>query len=132
MPNFNRGRHGKVLGVEFTKAEQEAINKEIDRQWKDATIEYDKKHAPEICALVLWVLYEQFGFREKRLKRMYLHFDQYIADMLKRYELDGPNDDIWFCTRQLREAGIDLEEWSKEADLEVLGTDESEDCGDET
>lgn len=124
MPNFRKGRSGKILGVGFSKAEQKAMEEEIDRQWKEATIEYDKKHSREICALVLWVLYEHFGFREKRLKRMYLQFDKYVSDMLDRYELSGADDDIWLCTRKLREAGIDLEEWEKEGLVEEEGEED--------
>lgn len=108
-------KHGKkIFGVYFTADEQRVINEEIDRQWKEATIEYDKKHQMEICALVLWVLYEHFGFREKRLKKMFLHFDEYVADMLKRYQMTGPDDDVWLCTRRLKKAGYDIEAWAEE------------------
>ena len=116
MPNFRKGKNGKILGVGFSKAEQKAMEEEIDRQWKEATVEYDRKHETEISSLILWVLYEHFGFREKRLKKMYLFFDKYIMDMLNRYQLSDKDDDIWFCTRQLREVGYDLEEWAKEAE----------------
>lgn len=116
MPAGFKKSGKKIFGVYFTSEEQKVIEEEIDRQWKNASIEYDKKHQLEICALVLWVLYEHFGFREERLKRMFFKFDQYVADMLKRYELSGPDDDVWLCTRKLKEAGIDLKEWAKESE----------------
>jgi hypothetical protein len=115
MPSFHKGRNGKILGVGFSKAEQKAMDEEIDRQWKEATVEYDRKHEVEISSLILWVLYEHFGFREKRLKKMFLFFDKYVMDMLNRYQLSDKDDDVWLCTRQLKEAGYDIEEWSKEA-----------------
>jgi len=114
MPAGFKKTGKKIFGVYFTDEEQRVINEEIDRQWKEATIEYDKKHQIEICALVLWVLYEHFGFREKRLKRMFTHFDKYVNDMLKHYQMTGPDDDIWLCTRQLLDAGYDLNAWAKE------------------
>ena len=45
---------GKVYGAAMTVAEKKAMNLEIQRQ----LAEYDKKHATEIDALILWVLEE--------------------------------------------------------------------------
>lgn len=44
---------GKVYGAAMTVAEKKAMNLEIQRQ----LAEYDKKHATEIDALILWVLH---------------------------------------------------------------------------
>ena len=114
MPTFHKGTSGKIFGVSFSKAEQKAMDEEITRQWKDLTIEYDRKHGDEIISLILWVLYEHFGFREKRLKRIYTLFDKYVADMTKRYQLSGADDDVWLCTRKLKEAGYDINEWAND------------------
>lgn len=48
-------------GAAMTVAEKKAMNLEIQRQ----LAEYDKKHATEIDALILWVLHSEFGFGEK-------------------------------------------------------------------
>lgn len=96
-------------GKRITAADKKIIDIEI----KSQLAEYDKKHTQEIEALVLWVLHEQYGFGEKRLKRFYDSFDNEIAALLKRYEMDE-NDDVWLCTRKLKDAGIDISKWSKE------------------
>lgn len=114
MPIFKEGRNGKILRVDFSKAEQKAIDKEIDKQWKELTAEWDKEHHTEICAIVLWVLYEHFGFREKRLKSMFFNFDKYIDEMLEHFSMTDVGDDIWLCTRRLKDAGFDIEAWERE------------------
>ena len=93
-------------GKRITAADKKIIDIEI----KSQLAEYDKKHTQEIEALVLWVLHEQYGFGEKRF---YDSFDDEIAALLKRYEMDE-NDDVWLCTRKLKDAGIDISKWSKE------------------
>ena len=32
------------------------------------------------------------------------------------YELSGPDDDVWLCTKKLKDAGYDIEEWAKESE----------------
>ena len=58
---------GKVYGASFSYNEQKAIEMEIKNQLAD----YDKNHAKELSAMVLWVLHTEFGFGEKRLKKFY-------------------------------------------------------------
>lgn len=97
---------GRVFGAELTAAEKKAMDMEIKRQ----LAEYDRKHAIEIKAITLWVLHEQLGFGEKRLKRFHDGFDAEVKALLERYQMDA-EDDVWLCTRKLKEAGIDIEKW---------------------
>lgn len=96
-------------GKRITAADKKIIDIEI----KSQLAEYDKKHTQEIEALILWVLHEQYGFGEKRLKKFYDSFDYEIATLLRRYEMDE-KDDVWLCTRKLKDVGIDISKWSKE------------------
>ena len=82
---------------------------EIQRQ----LAEYDRKNLLEIDALILWRLREQFGFGPKRLKKFYDEFAPAIEALVKRYEMDD-SDQIWLCTRMLKNEGIDIEKWEKE------------------
>lgn len=100
---------GKVYGMTLTSAEKKAMDMEIQRQ----LIEYDRKNAREIDAIVLWELRRQFGFGPKRLRRFYDNFAASLDALLKRYEMDN-SDQVWLCTHQLKEDGIDLEQWEKE------------------
>lgn len=102
---------GRVYGATLTKTEEKALNMEIQRQ----LAEYDKKHEKEVVALILWALHEQFGFGEERLHRFYKSFDENVNALLKRYELPN-SDDIWLCTRMLKEYGIDLKQWERDED----------------
>lgn len=102
---------GKVYGVEFTAAEKKAINLELARQ----SAEYDRKHARELLALILWELHNnpRFAFGKERLKTFADGLGNGIQALLERYELED-GDAVWLATKQLKEYGVDLEEWEKE------------------
>lgn len=94
--------------VSLTQAQRRAMRQEIRRQ----LAEYNAHNGLETCSLVLYVLHEEFGFGEKRLKRFYDAFKPAIDEMTERYCMHDPGDDVWLATRKLREAGIDIEVWA--------------------
>ena len=100
---------GKVFGADLTAAEKKAMDIEIKRQ----LAEYERNHAIELEAIILWVLHEQLGFGEKRLRRFHDGFAPEIDALLKRYEMDD-SDTVWLCTHKLKEYGLDIEQWNKE------------------
>lgn len=85
------------------------MNMEIQRQ----LAEYDKKNTEEIDAMVLYILHTQFGWGKKRLRRFYDCFADELKALTDRYLMDD-TDTVWLCTRKLKDAGIDISEWSKE------------------
>lgn len=102
----------KIYGAEFTAAEKQAMDMEIERQ----LAVWDLNNAKEIASMSLWILHEEFGFGPDRLKRFFISFSKDIDELAKRYDMDkGTNDDkVWLCTLKLKEYGIDIEEWEKE------------------
>lgn len=110
--------HGKVFGAELTKAEKTAMNMEIQRQ----LAEYDLKHEAEIDALILYVLHQQLGWGEKRLRRFYEGVADEIDALVKRYQMEE-GDRVWLCLHKLKEMGIDVEQWCRERprNVETLG-----------
>lgn len=115
MPTFKKAL-GKIYGVEYTKAEQQAMEEEIRRQ----AAEYDKKHENEIDAMMLWSVHKLCGFGPKRLKDFYFGFQPILKDLLQRFEC-GTSDAEWACTEALKEYGIDIDEWR--AEFEKLNAD---------
>ena len=101
---------GKVYGATLTAAERHAMNMEIQRQLGD----YTRKHAIEVDAMFLWYLHEEFGFGIKRLKKVFTGFHPRMLELCDRYEMHDEGDDIWLCTRKLKDIGVDLDEWLKE------------------
>lgn len=101
-------RSDMVIDV-LNDACQKAMDAEIRRQ----CAEYDEKNTREITATVLWCIHKEFGAGKIKLKRFYKGFDRAIRDLINRYHLDDA-DAAWLCTRQLKEYGIDLEEWERE------------------
>ncbi len=97
---------GRIFGAQLTAAEKKAMDLEIKRQ----LAEYDQKHAIELEALYLWVLHEKFGFGEKRLRKLHDELIQSIEELLAWYQLDA-DDDVWLCTKKLKDAGIDIAKW---------------------
>ncbi len=59
---------GRVYGADMSAAEKKAA-------------EYDRKHALEIDAMILWVLHQQLGWGEKRLRKFYDNFAGEIVNI---------------------------------------------------
>lgn len=100
---------GKIFGAHFSKAEEKAMKIEIQKYFA----ELDRKNLNEIDAIVLWVLHEEFGFGKSRMKKFHDRFIPTLNELTKRYEMDD-SDRIWLCTYQLKQLGVDIEEWNKE------------------
>lgn len=103
---------GKVFGATFTADEKKAIDMEVRR----LMAEYDRKNAMEIDAIVLWQLHTQLGFGPVRLKKFFEGFRPAAKALLERYEM-AESDQVWLQTHELKEIGVDLEEWYKEAGI---------------
>lgn len=97
------------MRVKLSNAEEKALDAEIKRQ----LAEYDKKNTAEIDAIALYILYSEFGFRKKRLDRYLKSFNRAIKELRDRYEMN-PEDDVWLCTRKMKELGYDLEKINRE------------------
>lgn len=96
--------------VQLSSNQRRAMDEEIKRQ----LAEYDKANTLEIDSMVLWVLYSEFGFGKKRLRKFFDKFSEELDALVKRYEMND-TDTSWLCTRKLKdEAGIDISEWSME------------------
>lgn len=116
MPTFKKNR-GKIFSVSLSKAEQEAMNMEINRQ----IAENYKEWLVNLDAMVLWTLHTHLGFGKKRLKRFYREFTKQHLELMDYYECDG--DDGRLCIHKLEGIGIDLKAWAKE--LEEVEYDSS-------
>lgn len=101
---------GKVYGATFTAAEKRAMDMEIKRQ----LAEYTRKYEADLNATILYVLHEQLGFGEQRLKKFFDRFSVEIDALVKYYEM-GEEDAAWLCTRKLLDMGIDVEKWCDES-----------------
>lgn len=54
-----------IFGVQLNKAEQRALDQEINRQ----IVENDRRFDMDKESSILWMLHTQFGFGPKRLKK---------------------------------------------------------------
>lgn len=94
-----------------TNAEKKAMRREINQQ----IIQADAKYKRDLVALVLWALHvhpdTQYG--KKRLKNFYMTFDKIHQDMLDYYEMCD-DEAAWLCQYNLKEIGVDIDEWEKE------------------
>ena len=105
---------GTVLHTKFTKAEQKAVDKLIGEQ----AAEFERKHADEHDAMILWVLHTQYGWGEKRLRQFWDAYRSAHMELIRRYETyDSAWDDAWICKQKLLEAGIDFSSWPHEWNL---------------
>ena len=100
---------GHAYGAELTKAEQRALDMEIRRQLS----EYTRKHIVEFEATVIRNLRRATDWDESQLRAFYDKFDDDLQALVKHYEM-GQDDLQWLCTRELKQEGIDIEQWHRE------------------
>ena len=100
---------GCITGVQFSKAEQKALDAEIARQ----CVEMDRQWELDRDSSILWMLHEQFGFGRKNLFKAWKLMYADSKKLQEYYEM-GPDDGGWLCRRQLKAIGVDLEEWYKD------------------
>lgn len=102
-------RFGKVYGAQLTTDERRAMRIEIQKE----LAEFTRKHENEIDALFLWWLHDKLGYGPKRLRDAYEDFSNAINDMRIRYLVEE-GDEVWFCTKLLKNYGVDIEKWNEE------------------
>lgn len=91
-----------------TKQQRAAMESEINHQIADKM----RNHEDNMDILCLYVLYEKYGWRKKRLRDFYNNFIEAYNSLIEYYEM--PNDGEWLCRKKLEEAGINVEEWNNE------------------
>lgn len=111
MPNFKR--HGKVIfGVEFNKAESEAIEKAIEETQREVMADYIRDAEDRIDAQVLWFLHTRMGLETEELKQAYYDFADSINELISYYEMPE-EDGAWTCMEKLKDMGVDILELKK-------------------
>ena len=85
-----------------------SIKQDIKREVKEELVKIGDRLFMDELATILFVLHNEFGFGEKRLKRFVDTHSTLHEELRERYEL-GADEDGWICTKKLQNAGIDLE-----------------------
>ena len=101
---------GKVFGAELTAAEKKAMDIEIHRQ----ILEKDAEYAADIDAMVLYVLMDRYGWKQKRLKEFWKAFNEAHKALRDYYEMHDAGDNEWLAHRKLKDIGVDVREWYEE------------------
>lgn len=104
--------NGRVFGAVLSKAEQRALDIEIQKQCAD----YYKRYENEIEAMILWNLHTELGFGKKRLLRFHSEFSKNMSQLVSQYEMDD-HDTSWICLTKLKNYGIDLQELNNREEL---------------
>ena len=97
---------GVIFGAELTAAERKAMKIEFGKYFAKLIDEC----TGNIDATVLWVLHEEFGFGEKRLRRFRDIFLPALKDLTEHYDM-GDLDRAWLCKQKLLDDGIDIGSW---------------------
>ena len=107
-------REEKAAAFRLTPAQEKAVDKAMRDEINRQILEKDKEYYHDMNAAVLWVLYETFGFGEKRLRRFFDAFTVEHEKLRKRYEPDEDTN-APLCRYLLKErVGVDIEAWEKE------------------
>lgn len=103
-------RHPDTTGATcrdiMTPTMESAMMHEINQQ----CLEADKRFSLDLDTMVIWTLYQCYGWREKRLHDFYLAMAKEHRRMREFYEMD----DLYPERYKLKEKGIDLEKWQEE------------------
>ena len=105
-----KGPRSNPIGAHLNAAERKALNIEINK----AIAAFDRRNELNIEAVILWVLHEEFGFGHDRLRRFYVAFDRRFKELCERYEVESVEVGEVSAVK-LRDIGVDVEEWNKEA-----------------
>ena len=108
--------HAKSGTVKLAPEIKEAMNAEAERMAKLAINDMNRDNEDELDAMALYILHEEFGFGEKRLKRFYERFSLGLKELGERYQMNEYEDRLWLCKKKLKEIGIDISEWRGEKD----------------
>ena len=100
---------GVIYDVKLNAKERRALDETIRRQ----LAEYTKKHTLEVEALMIRNLRRATEWDESRLKAFYDTFDDELTKLVDYYEM-ADDDAQWLCTRELKQEGIDIEQWRRE------------------
>ena len=107
--NFKKAG-GQIFGVDLTKAERDALNKEIYK----AIMVADEQYIRNYQAMALSVLHKEFGWGKDRIRKFYDAFKKQHKDLLHYYEM--PDEEAFLCRKMLEsELNIDLDKWDKES-----------------
>lgn len=90
----------------MTPTMEQAMMHEINQQ----CLEADKRFSLDLDTMVIWTLYQCYGWREKRLHDFYLAMAKEHRRMREFYEMD----DLYPERYKLKEKGIDIEKWQEE------------------
>ena len=88
------------------------LNNAVESAIKAQIAIYEREHALDVDAMILYALHTHLGFGKDRLKKF---FDAFINDhkaLIAHYEM--PNDGAYLSRVKLKEIGVDVEEWNKE------------------
>lgn len=97
-----------------TAAENEAMLAEINRQ----ILERDEEYWLNFDACILWTLHKHLGFGPKRLKQIFIAFNEDHEFLRSYYKVGDDRGGNGFVARELlKRDGIDLEAWEKEEGL---------------
>ena len=90
----------------MTPTQHAAMMHEINRQ----CLEADARLALDVDIVVLWTLYNCYGWGRKRLHDFYIAMATEHRRMREYYQID----DTYPERHKLKEKGIDIEQWQKE------------------
>ena len=90
----------------MTPAMESAMMHEINQQ----CLEADARFSLDLDTMVLWTLFQHYGWREKRLHDFYLAMAREHRRMREYYQMD----DLYPERYKLKEKGIDVEKWQEE------------------
>lgn len=107
----------RIPKVSLSRAEREAIHREIDQQ----TANNVKNLSQNLSAIIMWELHTQLGFGKKRLLRFIKAFRPLLKELQDYYEMRSAEDTEFLYKYRLKsDVGIDVEELDDIVEFQVV------------
>ena len=93
----------------FTKKEQKAFNKELNRQLAEAVDDL----AIQMEYIIFHQIHKKYGKGAKSLRGLYDSIHTEMVKLREYYEM-GAHDESFLCKHELDSIGINISEWHKQ------------------
>lgn len=93
----------------FTKKEQKAFNKELNRQLAEAVDEL----AVQMEYIIFRQIRKEYGSGAVKLKKLYNSIHPEMVRLREYYEM-GAHDEAFLCKHELDSIGVNISEWHKQ------------------
>lgn len=110
MGKGQRNRQNRPEGYRLNSTERKVLNEKV----KEAVLRQTQIMSMESDAAWVWLLYNELDLSVEECHRLYKLIEVNHAELREFYEVRDIDGMGWLYVQKCKDAGMDVEEWSKE------------------